>query len=513
MPGSADHPDPSRKPGQTGRFLGDMTKYLPAQAVPAVVGLLSVPVITRLFSPGEYGVFSVAMATVALAVTLLGWVPSSIIRFYPAAERDGTLPAFLGTVQGLTGLSVLAGGILGAGILFLAGPHLSPELRGLLWIGVIAFGMESLLLTYQHVLRARRSVGWYSVHATFRSVGSLGLGLLAVLLLGLGVEGLLWGVAVTTALILPFAIRRSLAGAPGIRWRIDRRLTSEMARYGVPLVVGNIAAWVLSLSDRYILDFARGSHEVGIYSVSYDIGSRSTMLIVTLFMLASGPLSMRIWEQQGEKSSRVFVADVTRYFLMLGVPAVTGLIVLGGPLMRVMAGDEFFEGRRILGYVGAGVLLLGMQQGFQSGLLFHKRTSLLTGSVVVSGLLNVVLNLLLVPEYGYMAAAVTTLISYAVLLLLVIVLSRKYFRWPYPFRTLLRVGLASAVMGAFILGGGALVTVAPGVALVAATVLGAIVYTLALFGLGEFRPQEKDAAGRILSRLFGSRSGDESGGR
>jgi len=477
------------------------------------VGILSVPVITRLFSPGEYGLFSVAMATVVLATTLLGWVPSSIIRFYPAAEREGTLPRFLGTVQGLTGLSVLAGGILGAGILILAGPHLSPDLGRLLWIGVIAFGLDSLFLTYQHVLRARRSVGWFSVHATLRSAGSLGLGVAAVLLLGTGIEGLMWGSVVTTALILPMAIRRSLAGAPGVRWRIDGRLTSEMARYGVPLVAGNIAAWVLSLSDRYILEFARGAHEVGIYSVSYDIGSRSTMLIVTLFMLASGPLSMRIWEQKGEESSRIFVADVTRYFLMLGVPAVTGLIVLGGTLMRVMAGDEFFEGSRILGYVGAGVLLLGMQQGFQTGLLFHKRTALLTGSVVLSGVLNVVLNLLLVPAHGYMAAAVTTLISYAVLLLLVVVLSRRYFRWPYPFRTLVRVGLASAVMGAFILGGGALVTVAPGVELVSATVLGAIVYVLALFGLGEFRPKEKAVAGRVFSRLFGGRSGDGPEGR
>jgi O-antigen/teichoic acid export membrane protein len=483
-----------------------MTKYLPAQVVPAVVGILSVPVITRLFSPGEYGVFSVAMATVVLATTLLGWVPAAIIRFHPAAEREGTLPGFLGTVQCVTGLSVLAGGALAAGVLLLLGPHLSPVLRQLLWIGVLAFGLDSLFYVYQHVLRARRSVGWYSVHATLKSAGSLGLGIAAVLLFGLGVEGLLWGTVATTALILPLAVRRALAGTPGVRWRIDARLTAAMARYGVPLVAGNIAAWVLSLSDRYILEFTRGAHEVGIYSVSYDIGSRSTMLIVTLFMLASGPLSMRIWERHGEERSRVFVADVTRYFLLLGIPAVAGLIALSGPLMRIMAGEEFFEGRRILGYVGGGVLLLGMQQGFQAGLLFHKRTAILTGSVVLSGLLNVVLNLLLVPRYGYMAAAVTTLVSYAALLLLVGTWSRRFFRWPFPFATLVRAAVAAAVMGAGIRGTEALVTVPPGVMLLLAVPLGASAYALVLLALGEVRPAER----AVLRRLFG---GGSAGGR
>jgi len=65
-----------------------------------------------------------------------------------------------------------------------------------------------------------------------------------------------------------------------------------MAKYSFPLVLGNLAAWVLSLSDRYILEFFRGSQEVGIYSASYAISEKSIFLLVSLFMLASGPISM-----------------------------------------------------------------------------------------------------------------------------------------------------------------------------------------------------------------------------
>ena len=95
-------PTASGDPAEKG-FLQDVAKYLPAQVVPALVGVVSIPVITSLFPPHEYGLLSIVLATVAIAVTLLGWIPTAIVRFLPAAERDGTLPRFFGTLQGLTG--------------------------------------------------------------------------------------------------------------------------------------------------------------------------------------------------------------------------------------------------------------------------------------------------------------------------------------------------------------------------------------------------------------------------
>jgi O-antigen/teichoic acid export membrane protein len=62
-------------------FIKDMVKYSPAQIVPGIVGFVSIPIITRLFSPQDYGNYSLAIAAVMVLTTLLGWVPVSIIRF------------------------------------------------------------------------------------------------------------------------------------------------------------------------------------------------------------------------------------------------------------------------------------------------------------------------------------------------------------------------------------------------------------------------------------------------
>jgi len=69
-------------------FLKDTVKYLPAQIAPGIVGFISIPIITRIFLPQDYGKYSLVMATVMVLTALVGWLPMSIIRFYPAYERD-----------------------------------------------------------------------------------------------------------------------------------------------------------------------------------------------------------------------------------------------------------------------------------------------------------------------------------------------------------------------------------------------------------------------------------------
>ena len=62
-------------------FLNDIYKYLPSQIIPAVVGFISIPVITRLFPPRDYGNYVLIMATTGVLLTLTGWLSILIIRF------------------------------------------------------------------------------------------------------------------------------------------------------------------------------------------------------------------------------------------------------------------------------------------------------------------------------------------------------------------------------------------------------------------------------------------------
>jgi O-antigen/teichoic acid export membrane protein len=483
-------------------FLKDAAKYLPSQVVPGIIGFVTIPIITRLFAPEDYGSYSLVMATVMILVTLVGWLSMSIIRFYPAYERDNKLDFFCGNIIKLTFISILVITLIFIILLFSLRTYLSSKLYLLMSVGICVFVVMSMYNVFQHFLRSMRQVGWYSFLVSWKSVMAFVLGLGLIVLFKFGIEGLLWGIILSEAVIFPLLWIKAVGGLSITFVSLDIPLVKEMARYSFPLVIGNLAAWILSLSDRYILEFFRGSREVGLYSASYNISEKSIMLLVTLFMLASGPLSVHVWEKEGREKSAEFISKITRYYFIVCIPAVIGLSVLSRPIIKIMTGELYFEGYKIMAFVTLGVLFLGLQQRFQAGFLFYKKTSFVTITILSSGLLNLLLNFLFVPRYGYYAAAVTTLVSYAFLLFLVIIFSRHLFPWQFPFRSSAKVIIASAIMGIVVYFIGGRLTSSDLLNVFLGVCSGVLVYSIMLFLLREFQPNEKEAMKQLLKRCM-----------
>ena len=482
-------------------FIKDLRKYLPAQITPAIMGLITIPIITRLFPPENFGNYVLVMATVSVLTTIVGWLSMSIIRFYPAYEQDGRLKELYNTVMRWLFTSVAILATIFLGIIFAAKALLGLHLYQLMLIGTLIFILTAVFQVLQHFLRAKRQVGWYSSFSVWQSVARFGIGIALVMAFGFGVEGLLWGSVLSVIAILPllwkFAVEKFSYGTS-----VSINLTKEMAKYGFPLVIGNLAAWILSVSDRYVLKFSRGSYEVGIYSASYAIAEYSILLITSLFMLASSPIEMSIWEKHGRRASQEFVSKLTRYYLLIGFPAVVGLSVLAEPVIAVLAAQEFSQGYRIVPLIASGVFLLGLQRRFQSGLAFYKKTHLIMLVTAVAGFLNLGLNLVLVPRYGYMAAAFTTFFSYIFLLGAMIVVSKKYFVWQFPLKSLGKIACASVVMGIVVYPIGNHLSSSALLNLIAGMCSGMVIYFLMLFLLQEPQRGEIEILQGIKDKIF-----------
>lgn len=482
----------------------DLVKYLPAQVTPAIMGLVAIPIVTRLFPPDDYGKYVLVMATISVLSIISGWLSMSIIRFYPACKRDGQLPHLYGEVIKWLLISIIALAAISGVILLIARAYIPRQLYHLMLIGILGSVLGTGFSVLQHFLRAERLVGWYSGFSIWRSTSGLGIGIALVMAFGFGVEGLLWGSVLSVVIALPLLWKLAI-GKFSWRTGVSTGLIKEMGKYSFPLVVGNLAAWILSLSDRYVLLFFRGAREVGIYSVSYAISQRSILLLASLFMLAAGPIAVNIWENEGKEKSQVFVKKLTRYYLLICLPAVTGLSVLAQPIIDVLTNPEYYQGFRIVPLVALGGFFLGLQHRFQSGLIFYKKTNLVMIGIIASGLLNLGLNFLLVPRYGYMAAAATTVISYAFLTAVMATISRRYFVWKFPLKSLGKIALASVVMGAVIYPIGNSLTSSAPVNLIVGICSGIVVYSLMLLLLREPQKEEiqalRELRGRILGRI------------
>ena len=483
----------------------DMTGYLPAQIVPGLMGFISIPILTRLFPPVEYGYYILAVAFASMLATFSGWLSMSIIRFFPTFEQRDLLGVFYRQVFNLYLVMVLILTLSSAGLLFAFGQGLNETLNSLLWVAIIFFVFTSCFGLLKHFLRARRLVGAFSGFTIWQNVSKLAIGLLLVMLLNRGAEGILWGGIIGMIVALPWLFRKAKGAIRFSGPHFSRETTRNLAWYGVPLALSNLASWLLSFSDRYFLEFFRTGEEVGLYSASYGVAEHSIKLIVLLFMTAAGPIAYRIWERDGPNESSRFISSLTRVYIIICFPAVVGISLLSKPLIAFLVDDQYLMGYRIVPWIAVSGFFLGIHHRYQSGLAFHRRTGFITIAVFSSALFNMGLNYLFIPSYGYMAAAITTLASYGLLVLMTSIASRRLFVWKFPFFTLLKTVMASAVMGVVIFPIAHHLTGYSAVNIGIAVLVAVPVYFLILYLMREFKDEEIRSAVLLITRRSGRR--------
>lgn len=484
-------------------LIKDMTKYLPSIIAPAIAGLIALPIITRLFSPTDYGNYILVTTTVSLISSVaIGWL-DSIVRFFPVYEAKAKLGEFYNTTLIFSAISIIVMSLLFLSVLFLIKDGISANLFSLMSLGVSVFIATSCFQVFRSFLRVKRQVVWYSYFTVWHSMAGLCIGVVLVFLFHLGIEGLLWGKFLSIAIILPLLYSLSIGMGVSIRKGVSIPMASEMARYGFPMMVTFFTFWFLSFSDRYILEFFRGSEEVGIYSVSYGLSEMTITSLLSVFIMASGPISMHIWEKQGSLVSQEFLTKLTRYIILICLPAVVGLSLLAKPIISVMAATAYYKGYKIIPIIAFGFFFNSIAYSFALVFGYVKRTYISMIAAAVSAFLNLGLNFLLIPKYGYTAAAITTLICYSVYLFLMVIFSRRFLVWKFPFKSLVKVTCASVIMAIILYPIGNSLTSSALINLIVAISVGVIVYSIMLFLLGGFQKNEIDfllALGRKVIR-------------
>ena len=476
----------------------DLLRYLPARVIPALVAIAAVPALTRLLPPSEYGRFTLALAASSLFVSLTSaWISTSAIRFVPSYRSDARLGEGVSQLAALFVITLvtcgLAAGLVGGVLTRRSG--LSGGFVGIVIALCAVSAIQEFLLG---LLRSRRRATSYTVLASFS--GALGYALAT------GMAGfvdrtasmVVTGFLLAVLLVVPLSLRMSLRG---IALRIPHMRTehvSDLLRYGLPALVINGLTWVTAVSDRYILAAAQGASAVGIYSASRDLSDKALVLLNTLFLLSSTPVGMSVWERDGEDAARRYVARLTRFSLLITAPLAMGIAVLARPLISLLADARYHEGFRLVPLVAAGSVFAGLATRYTLGLSFRKRTDLVALCYLGAGAVSVGLNLVLVPRFGYMAAAAGNLTAYAALVFLARSVSRPHFAWPFPTGAALRILAAAAAMGVAVHFAAAAFP-HPAMQLAVGVPVGMVTYAAAILAAGGVSAEERAGLARRLA--------------
>jgi O-antigen/teichoic acid export membrane protein len=430
-------------------FERDTIYYVPAVILPNVAVFVGIWAFTRLLTPYEYGRYMLVMATVGLgSATVYGWINASAFRFVSEASRDHFMAGFFSTALGLY-ILVSTSLVIAAVPLYFA--FKQTLLKGIsfelyfLTLGLLV--LSSFFSMLQGILRGQRMTGNYTLLTVTNAWLKICLGIILLVVLTKKTEIVILAYLVSLISISTvFLVMMLRQVAVSIR-KLSVDLCKSFANYGFPLVGISAATWVLSLSDRYLLEYFEGSATVGLYSAGYQIGSQLILIPSSILMLAVFPISVQLYDTGNVEKLRRFLENSVRIFLFLLLPIFIPAVFLSELIVNLL-GDQFVEAKQLIPIVLLGHLFLALSQYFHKGFELTKKTVNMFKYLLIAACCNVSLNLVLIPHMGSMGAAWATAISYFIYCIMLWTKSRHFFAWDFPFDTLLK-GLGAISIGMF----------------------------------------------------------------
>ncbi|MEM9572703.1 MAG: lipopolysaccharide biosynthesis protein [Pseudomonadota bacterium] len=427
------------------KLLRHLAGYLPVNIASGIAAFGGVYVFTRLLGPEEYGRYALLFSVMTLVHLLsLTAAESAAFRFAGEAEAKNTQPDHFRTTLSLTFRSLMIAAVLMAALslIFLQMPN---YLRILPWIALL-IPINSIIQMALESHRAGERVSRYALIASTQILGGFVFGALiawqtgfgaASPFIGLVLSGLFWAISEARWLFLQ---ARTGVTNPSRR--------KAYLLFGAPIAAALVLDLILSAADRFLIAAFLGEAAVGEYAAGYGVADKSVLLICAWAAMAASPLVMAAYERGGADAAAEESRGLIRTLLLLGVPAATGLALVATPLSEALIGEAVREGaRQIIPWIAFAGLLNGLIIHYYSE-VFHltHRTSELAVLMVVPAALNILLNLVLIPQFGLMGAVAATLASYAIGVAVLVFRGRRLIALPMPLADLMKVAIAALAM-------------------------------------------------------------------
>lgn len=426
--------------------LGKQTLvYGVSAAALQAVGVVTLPVFARAFSPADYGRLEIASVCLGAALVFadLGMASASQRSYFDYTEADeperrAVLATALATALGMASLLAVVLIVLRAP---LAGWLLHDRSQsGLVVIVALCVPVSVLATLLREVMRLRFMAWRYSVSAITAAVVAAAVGIGLVLGTDVGVEGVLLGVLAGNVA----AIAVGVAGtARYIGRRGSRKDLRIMLAFGLPLLPAASAMWGLAFLDRVMLSSLANLDEVGQYAVGARVGS-VVMFAVMAFGLAYTPFLLSLFSQDPELEKRVRARTLT--YLTIALTALSLALALFARELITVVAPGYEEAYRVVGVLCLGTTVFGLSSITMAGISLARRTGYFAVYSGISLLVNLALNLVLIPPLGGFGAALSTASAFAVLTGLYYRTSQALYPTPYEPRKIVTVLVAGAAL-------------------------------------------------------------------
>ncbi len=404
------------------------------------LNFLLIPFYTNVLAPGDYGIIAYVYSLIAFANVIYSYgLESAYFKYSSTLEIGTSEQNFTTPFISLFTTSVFFSVFISVFAVPIGDAIAVPGSYGsiLYWsAGILA--LDGITIIPFASLRMEHRAKLFAAIKFLSILINVVLNLLLLLVFRMGVTGVFISGFIASAssliMLLPTIFRHFSPGFNAPLWK-------ELLRFGLPYIPSGLAAMAIQVIDRPILRALTDDATVGIYQANYRLGI-FMMLIVSMYEYAWRPFYFSTAKDPNAK--QIFARVLTYLILLMGfvflaltffIDDIAKFSLFG----RHIIGPGYWGGLGIVPIVLLGYLFLGISTNFSAGIYIEKKTYCTPFITIAGALINIIVNILLIPQYGMYGAAWATLAAYAVMALVTYLIVRTIYPVRYEWDRMLKI--------------------------------------------------------------------------
>ena len=382
-----------------------------AKAIP----FLLLPVFTSYLSKEDYGMLGLISSILAIASIYIGLRPSLFLIVKGSQFDKNTISIYIYNIFILSSISLVFVGI----ILIISKYLFFPDISLYIFVLIAFLAFFSIFNEIvETIFQIEKKAFYYGIYQLGKTILSVGLALIFIIVFDMNWEGKYFSDLIVIFLFSIISIYY-LYKTGYIKIKYDLIKQMELIKYLSPLTFHVLGLAMMASIDRVFLTNMLGLEATGLYTVAYSIGIIIGIVHDSL---------LKVWSPEFYK--RIKNADIYmrikllkfNYLYMFGSVVLYMIFILVAPfIFSLMIDSKFSESYHIVPIVALGLTFESFRKLFISYFYNLGKNNLIAITTLTAGMLNAILNYILIPQYGLDGAAYATLIAYIIVFLLTII--------------------------------------------------------------------------------------------
>ena len=391
------------------QLLAHSKNFISANVVSQGLALLTVPLFTRLLTTEQYGIFSIYSTIVSIfSIIMLLSITVGISRYFYEEKKD---------FKELLSTNIIFWALLNIIFLIIFYIFRIPISKGfnidtdIFYIAIVVSALSGAIRLYLSYLQYNRLSRKYSRFDIIKNISKIALSVVFVLVM---IENKhLSKIYSQLIIVIIFSIYSlyKLIGHSKLNFKLNHILYT--LKISLPIIPHSLSAIILTSFDRLIINDLNGASDAGLYSFAYTVGLIMG-IVVSGINKSWVPMFYSNLNKNDFESINSLAKKTSKYVYFTAIC----LILASKEIAMVLADEKYHSAFSIIPIIILSYVCVYLYNIYTNYSFYRKKTILISINTIIAGFINIGLNYMFIPKYGYQAAAYTTLFSYFILFLL-----------------------------------------------------------------------------------------------